>query len=663
MSMKKILIYNSKFNFCDISDPFCRMVAEYEQVFGTENLLKKLEEYKPDAIVFDSEGTDDECLKIISDRIKSPIAPKTAVYLTSDSNLSRFADIGINTFFTKHSLPEGIKQLQNSGRDTKYASLIHRAVSRLRDLANCVEHGIMVMDAAGRINFVNEAAKAILDMDGTELNLRTLDGIFTMHPYIGETARFDEQPHTTSKGKELLLSGTLTRIYEDGEKNGSILIFYPVSVRAIDRQKELELLQYQERYHSTQQAAAFKKQMLVIKDEISGIKGSRFFFETYFKPLDIMSGDIYGNMNIKDGRYFLYIIDAMGKGLSASVTALQSSSFINHAVELSIIKNDFDMSKMLSSFLHYIRDRLMEDEALCAVFAMIDTNSDTISVSSFGMPPILAKMKDGTVQKLRTPNMPIMRFMAVKEITDFSLKEVDKLLIYSDGLSESATDDGSLFYDRLPACFSRAATKKHLLKMVNEDITHNEDDITFFFISTELENIISEDAFSVYSCANDLSLAAERINSFMESQGVDPVEISTFEFAAGEMLMNALEHGSLGLSFRQKQDMIRGGVYDEFIAEHTKESSPDYKKEINIRCRIAHTGTDGQRLLTVEITDSGSGFNVSEIFKFSSFDGNLFRIDTKKYNGRGIFITDNLVDGLYYSDKGNTVHIVKVIEE
>ena len=659
--MKKILIYNSKFNFCDISDPFCRMVAEYEQVFGADDLLKKLEQDKPDAIVFDSEGTDDACLKMISGIIKSPDAPKTAVYLTSDSNLSRFADIGINTFFTKHSLPEGIKQLQN-GRDTKYTSLIHKAVDRLRDLANCVEHGIMVMDSSGRIIFVNEASKDILSMKGSELNMKRLDEVFALHPYISDDARFDEQPHTTVNGKELLLSGTLTKTYEDGEQNGSILIFYPVSVRAIDRQKELELLQYQERYHSTQQAAAFKKQMLVIKDEISGTKGSRFFFETYFKPLDIMSGDIYGNMNIKDGRYFLYIIDAMGKGLSASVTALQSSSFINHAVELSIIKNDFDMSKMLSSFLHYIRDRLMEDEALCAVFAMIDTNTDTISVSSFGMPPILAKMKDGSIQKLRTPNMPIMRFMAVKEVTDFSLKDIDKLLIYSDGLSESSTEDGSLFYDRLPDCFGGATTKKHLLKMVNEQITQNEDDITFFFISTEATDIISEDSFSVHSCAKDLSLAADRINAFMEEQGVDPVEISTFEFAAGEMLMNALEHGSLGLSFRQKQDMIRGGVYDEFISERTKAESPDYAKEISIRCRTSRTGTEGQKLLTVEITDSGSGFNVSEIFKFSSFDGNLFKIDTKKYNGRGIFITDNLVDGLYYSDRGNTVHIVKVIE-
>jgi len=637
------------------------MVAEYEQVFGADDLLKKLEQDKPDAIVFDSEGTDDACLKMISGIIKSPDAPKTAVYLTSDSNLSRFADIGINTFFTKHSLPEGIKQLQN-GRDTKYTSLIHKAVDRLRDLANCVEHGIMVMDSSGRIIFVNEASKDILSMKGSELNMKRLDEVFALHPYISDDARFDEQPHTTVNGKELLLSGTLTKTYEDGEQNGSILIFYPVSVRAIDRQKELELLQYQERYHSTQQAAAFKKQMLVIKDEISGTKGSRFFFETYFKPLDIMSGDIYGNMNIKDGRYFLYIIDAMGKGLSASVTALQSSSFINHAVELSIIKNDFDMSKMLSSFLHYIRDRLMEDEALCAVFAMIDTNTDTISVSSFGMPPILAKMKDGSIQKLRTPNMPIMRFMAVKEVTDFSLKDIDKLLIYSDGLSESSTEDGSLFYDRLPDCFGGATTKKHLLKMVNEQITQNEDDITFFFISTEATDIISEDSFSVHSCAKDLSLAADRINAFMEEQGVDPVEISTFEFAAGEMLMNALEHGSLGLSFRQKQDMIRGGVYDEFISERTKAESPDYAKEISIRCRTSRTGTEGQKLLTVEITDSGSGFNVSEIFKFSSFDGNLFKIDTKKYNGRGIFITDNLVDGLYYSDRGNTVHIVKVIE-
>jgi anti-sigma regulatory factor (Ser/Thr protein kinase)/PAS domain-containing protein len=638
------------------------MIADYEHVFGAENLRKMIDEHKPDAVVFDSEGTDDACLLMMADILKEPDAPKAAVYLTSDSNLARFADAGISTFFNKLSLTEGIKQLQGD-RDSKYAALIHKAVSRLRDLANCVEHGIVVLDADERISFVNEATKNILDMTGSELNRKTLNEIFSIHPYVDDMSRFDEQPHTTCKGKELLLSGTLTNIFENGVKNGSILIFYPLSLYAIDRQKELELLQYQERYHSTQQAAAFKKQMLVIKDEISGTKGSRFFFETYFKPLDIMSGDIYGNMNIKDGRYFLYIIDAMGKGLSASVTALQSSSFINHSVELSIIKNDFDMSKMLSSFLHYIRDRLMEDEALCAVFAMIDTNEETISVSSFGMPPILACMKDGTVEKLRTPNMPIMRFMAVKEITEFSLKDIDKLLIYSDGLSESSTKDGSLFYDRLPACFGRAATKKHLLKMVNEDIVQNDDDITFFFINAQPSAIIAQDKFTINSSASQLSVAGERISSFMETHGVDSVEISTFEFAVGEMLMNALEHGSLGLSFRQKQDMIRGGVYDDFISARTVEKSPEFVKEIEISCSIATTSAGKQKVLMIEICDSGSGFNVSEIFKLSSFDGNLFKIDAKKYNGRGIFITDNLVDGLYYSDKGNTVHLIKVLEQ
>lgn len=57
----------------------------------------------------------------------------------------------------------------------------------------------------------------------------------------------------------------------------------------------------------------------------------------------------------------------MGKGLSASVTALQSTSFINHSLELSILKLDFDLNRTITSFLHYIRDRLMEEEALCLV--------------------------------------------------------------------------------------------------------------------------------------------------------------------------------------------------------------------------------------------------------------------------------------------------------
>ncbi len=107
----------------------------------------------------------------------------------------------------------------------------------------------------------------------------------------------------------------------------------------------------------------------------------------------------------------------MGKGLSASVTALQSSSFINHSLEMSILKNDFDLSRTLSSFLHYIRDRLMDEEALCAAFALLDTNENTITISNYGLPPpVYLVDAENNIQTIRPNNLPIMRCIAQKKL-------------------------------------------------------------------------------------------------------------------------------------------------------------------------------------------------------------------------------------------------------
>ena len=41
--------------------------------------------------------------------------------------------------------------------------------------------------------------------------------------------------------------------------------------------------------------------------------------DLYFKPLDILSGDSYSIREIEEGRVLIYLADAMGKGLAASM--------------------------------------------------------------------------------------------------------------------------------------------------------------------------------------------------------------------------------------------------------------------------------------------------------------------------------------------------------
>lgn len=656
--MKKILILTSNSELPHISG---HQDTQTDMVYDSSTAVVDAMSGTYNAVIAESCLIDKIFLQNLS-KIKK--TARTIAYITAKTDVYALIDAGITEFCTKNTFEAKINELY-AVPETKKEQILVRTLNKLINIAQSTSQGILIFDTSGQITFSNNAANKILKLEKSKLALKKLNDIFIKHPYKSsqsDTTMYEQESHTLADGTEILLDSLYSSTIDSGKFSGYVLLFSPSSAQALDRHQELELLKFQQRYHSTQQNAAFKKQMLVIKDETSGTICGRYAFETYFKPLDIMSGDIYGSMNIKDGRYFFYIIDAMGKGLSASVTALQSSSFINHAAEIAILKNDFDLSKLLTSFTRYIRDRLLEEEALCAVFALLDTRVDSLSIVNFGMPPVLLCKNDGSVEKIKSKNMPIMRFMADRTASVANLRDVEKILIYSDGLSEAETNDGLMYFEKLPEHVKTSATKKHLLRMFNDNVSTNDDDLTFFYISTTDMAVKITDNFSVMSSHSQIGAASDRISAFLNKNTDKTNEIPTIEFAISEMLMNALEHGSLGISFDKKREMISNGTFDSYMMDNTAENMPAYTKEIKISCRIVKRNGLENDIAIIVIEDSGHGFIVPEIFKFHSFDGNICHLDSRNYNGRGIFITDNMVDGLFYNEKGNKVYVVKILD-
>jgi Serine phosphatase RsbU, regulator of sigma subunit len=77
--------------------------------------------------------------------------------------------------------------------------------------------------------------------------------------------------------------------------------------------------------------------------------------EICYIPLDILSGDSYSIREVSDGKVMFFISDAMGKGLSASVTSILSTSFINHLIDEAIVSGGFDFKQFLVSYINFIK--------------------------------------------------------------------------------------------------------------------------------------------------------------------------------------------------------------------------------------------------------------------------------------------------------------------
>lgn len=664
--------YRNILLFCD--EKTAEVIAGCSEIPGISFIkAKDINEFSagleknPDAVIVAHEKACAESLETIR---KAEISSKTAVLLNGENTqISSMLDSGIHSFLSTQNLCSPLNSfLENIVLLGKKPDILMRTLNRLKNLANNTSEGIIILDDNAQVSYANSSVLSILNMEKSDVMKKTVDEIFYVHPLDlcpGEKnpVYLENYDFETSNGQKLKLNCTCSVNYENESFAGVVLIFSPVSSTVMDKQRELELLKYQQRYHSSQQTMAFKKQMLVLKDDVSNVMAGDFAVETYFKPLDVLSGDIYGSINIKDGRYLFYIVDAMGKGLSASVTSLQSSSFINHSLELSMIKNDFDMDRTLSSFLYYIRARLMDEEALCAVFALMDINRETISVANYGMPPVHLVDRFGEVESIRANNLPIMKCLISENHSTHSLKNVDKILILSDGLTESETNDKSIYSEYLTGHLKKAESKKHMLNMINSKITSNEDDITFFFIKKTGFSSMEGTELTTNSTLENVAQLSTKLTEMMIADNVSESDVGTVEYAVSEILMNALEHGNIGLGFEDKQNLIAKGVYDSYLIENTSGGASAAEKKI--RVKYIHSEADGERpaRLLISITDEGAGFIPADIFKYHSFDGNLCHVDRYSYNGRGIFITDNLVDGLYYNEMGNTAYILKLLED
>jgi CheY-like chemotaxis protein len=220
-------------------------------------------------------------------------------------------------------------------------------------------------------------------------------------------------------------------------------IFFKREAMRLMKEKEqqdarmLMFLQSENRYALAQQEAAFKKQELIIHDD------SRHFVmercKVFYKPLERLSGDIYGVFRIDASTTLLYIIDSMGKGLAASVTAVLSAAYINRSVEMALQNGRFDFSRLITDYRDYIRTYLLDDECISFSMVLINLEQGEFTYSSFGMYPMLLKdCETLAITEHRSNNAPFTKYLPEIIISaPLPLPAQFGIFLFSDGLVET----------------------------------------------------------------------------------------------------------------------------------------------------------------------------------------------------------------------------------
>jgi CheY-like chemotaxis protein/anti-sigma regulatory factor (Ser/Thr protein kinase) len=125
---------------------------------------------------------------------------------------------------------------------------------------------------------------------------------------------------------------------------------------------------------------------------------------------------------------------------------------------------------------------------------------------------------------------------------------------------------------------------------------------------------------------------------------VNEEDLLSIKVVLYELLANAIEHGSAGITYREKQSILEST--DQYF-EKVDELCQKYNRRIYVLLKISDEG------IVIKVQDQGSGFNLKEIpSPLDDHTGNLL-------NGRGIFLVRMNIDSISYNEKGNEVTVTK----
>ncbi|MGE5340172.1 MAG: SpoIIE family protein phosphatase [Candidatus Omnitrophota bacterium] len=149
--------------------------------------------------------------------------------------------------------------------------------------------------------------------------------------------------------------------------------------------------------------------------------------------------------------------------------------------------------------------------------------------------------------------------------------------------------------------------------------------------------------------ANDIHIIPS-VTDFIFSN-VDYIfgEISFMKIGLQEILINAIEHGNLNISYEEKQRLLSSGEYHRVLKD--KACMPE-----NVGKYVDVKVFSTPEYLKIMVEDMGDGFDLAAIPDPQNPENFL------NENGKGIMMTLNAYDEVNYNEKGNKVTLIKYSE-
>lgn len=401
--------------------------------------------------------------------------------------------------------------------------------------------------------------------------------------------------------------------------------------------------------------------------------GLRYFY----RPAAILSGDLLLAEHRPSGNLLVLIGDFTGHGISAAVGVPGVAQIFYERV-----RRGAHPAELLDLINDLLYRNLPSDMFMSAALIEIDCRNQRFGVWNGGMPPLWMLQDSHVVMTFRSSELPLgivgNTLGGQRQIDYYDLPSGGYLYACSDGVVEASLEAGQMFgAEGVEKALTTAKSGEGFDKILEEleyyqAAKESDDDTTLLEIN--LDRIVSFAEESCYGVSTSVPWQTELVLDAGVLAQFNPVpaivdllcELSALAdqrqrlyFIITELFNNALEHGVLGLDSSLKYS---AGGFEEYYLQRHKALAELSEGEIRIRVasqvKPDETGDDSSAAVTIEIVDSGPGFDYKGLFEPPANDSTADPADPRTANsfaGRGIRMVSELADSLEFWPPGNRV--------
>ena len=369
-------------------------------------------------------------------------------------------------------------------------------------------------------------------------------------------------------------------------------------------------------------ASGIQQRMLVSSDRFKQIHPALDCYACMVPCLEI-GGDFYDLIHLDSDHVAVVIGDVSGKGITAAMMM---------ATCMTLLRAYTESFRSPSRILRKINPRLIEGNEFDCLFTtlflgIINTEKNSLTYCNAGHNPALLQRRDGSIEALSDIHGPAVGVMegVVYDQTRVTLSPGDRLLLYTDGVTERFNTRGELYGDErllnlcleAPPFLSSHKLVADLLldlhRFSDDELPH--DDITLLAVqrqefNEQLIKMTREEPASIKGMTTLMAAS----DAFCTQQQIGPSISGRLQMVLDELLVNVVSHGA-----------------------------GDSEVTPTIRLLLRHLLNDN--LLVVEIHDNGIPFNP---FTLAEPDTDL-NIEDRELGGLGIFFVRSLAKSFSYS--------------